>query len=48
MRTLSKILEIIQKLDDLPADHELETEDLWEALRRIEVQVTGELNNENA
>ena len=34
---MSKILEIIQKLDDLPTDHELETEDLWEALRRIEV-----------
>lgn len=30
------VLAVIDELDALPADHEPDTEDLWEALRRIE------------
>ena len=35
MKYKIEILDIIQKLDDLPADHEPDTSDLWDAIRRI-------------
>ena len=44
---LSKILEIIQELDDLPNDHEPDTGDLWEGIRRIERVFRGWLETDD-
>ena len=38
---MKRILNIIKGLDDLPADHEPDTEDLWDAIRRIQTIATA-------
>jgi hypothetical protein len=37
-----QVLAIISDLDELPADHEPTTEELWDALRDIEAILNGE------
>lgn len=44
---MDKILQIISALETLPDEWEPSVEDLWEAIRRIEIIAQREVNDES-